>query len=96
VQAALHHGLGIAGAAHGHAQLGGLALGVGLEDRIGADVDADLLRPAPSWLGFVADQRGLNQAFDRGFDGAPQGHVGKRPDDRGGDGRKLLQRSMNL
>ena len=34
VQAALHHGLGIAGAAHLHAQLRRLGLGVGLQDRI--------------------------------------------------------------
>ena len=33
VQAALHHGLGIAAAAHGHAQLGGFAFGFGIEDR---------------------------------------------------------------
>ena len=89
VQAALHHGQGIAGAAHGHAQLGGLGLGFGIEDGIGADVDADL-RGQRLHRGFVADQRGLDEAGDRGFDGAAQGHVGQRPDHCGGDGRQIF------
>jgi hypothetical protein len=89
VQAALHHGQGIAGAAHGHAQLGGLGFGVGLKNGVGADVQADLCGQRLHG-GFVADQRGLDQALDRGFDGAPQGHVGQRPDHRGGDGRQIL------
>ena len=89
VQAALHHGLGIAAAAHGHAQLGGLGLGVGLENGIGADVDADL-RGQGFHCGFVADECGLDEALGGGFDGAAQGYVGQRPDDRRGDGRQSL------
>ena len=33
---------------------------------------------------------GLIRPSSRGFDGAPQSHVGQRPDDRRGDGRQRL------
>ena len=41
-------------------------------------------------LGFGADEGGLDEAGDRGFDGASQGNIGKGPDDRGGDGGQVL------
>jgi len=89
VQAAFHHGQGIAGAAHGHAQLGGLGLGFGVEDGIRRDVQA---QSGGQRLhgGFVADQRRLDEALDGGLDGSPQSHVRKGPDHRRGDGRKLF------
>ena len=40
VEAAFHHGLGVAAAAHGDAELGGVGLGVGVEDGEGGDVEA--------------------------------------------------------
>ena len=33
----------------------------------------------------VADQRGLDEALERGFNGALHGDVRQRPHDRGGD-----------
>ena len=89
VQAAFHHRLRAAGAAHADAQLGGLALGVGLQNRVGADIDADLGGQSLH-IGLIADQRGQDQIFLGRFDGAPQGHIGERPDHGGGNGRQFL------
>ena len=70
MQAALHHGLRIAAAAHGDAQLGGLRLGIRLQNREWADVDADLCGQRLH-LCFIADQRRLDQALGGRFDRAP-------------------------
>ena len=46
--------------------------------------------------GFVADQRGLDETLVRGFDRAPQRHIGERPHHRGGDGRQALAALQKL
>ena len=89
VQAALHHGLRIAGAAHGHAQLRRLGFAVRLENGIGRDIQLCLCRQGLH-LRLIADQGGLDEPFDRCFDGAAQGYVRERPDHGGGDGRQVL------
>ena len=89
VQAALHHGLGVARAADGDADLGGLLFASGLEDRIRGNIDADLGgKRLHGCAG--ADESGLNQASRGGFHSAAQGDIGKRPNHRGGDRRQTL------
>jgi hypothetical protein len=61
----------------------------GLEDGVGADVEADLCGES-FHLGFVADEGGLDEAFDGGFDGAAKGYVRERPDDGCGQGRESI------
>ena len=95
VQAALHHGLRTAAAAHSHAQLGGLDLGLGMDDRIRTDIDADLCGQSLH-LVLVADQRGQDEALFGGFHSAPERHVGERPADRRGDGRQILAALQKL
>ncbi len=87
VQAALHHGLGISAAAHAHADFGGLDFAVGIEDRIRRDVDADFCGESMH-LRFIADQRGLDEALDGGFNCSAQRNVREGPADCSGDGRQ--------
>ena len=89
VQAALHHGQGIAGAAHGHAQFGGFGFGFGMEDGIGADIQAHFGGQRLHG-GFVADERGLDEALDCGFNGTLQSNFRQRPDHGGGEGRQIF------
>ena len=89
MQAALHHRLRLVRAAHGHAQFGGLALGVGLKNRIGADVHANLCGQRLH-LGLVADQRGQDEPFNGSLDSALKRHAAERPDHRRGNGRQFL------
>ena len=55
----------------------------------GDDVDADFGGQSVHF-GFIADERGLDEAFGSGFNGAAQSDVGQRPADRGGDGGQGL------
>jgi hypothetical protein len=56
---------------------------VGLKDGVGADVEAELCGEG-FHLGLVADEGGLDEAFDGGFDGAAEGYVREGPNDGGG------------
>ena len=95
VQAALHQGLGAATAAHGHTQLGGLALAVGVDDGIGGDIQAYLCGQRLQ-RDLVADQSRLDEPLNRRFHRASERHVRQRPTDRRGDGRQLLAASQKL
>ena len=82
VQAALHHSQGIAGAAHGHAQLGGFSFRFGVEDGVGGYIQAGFGGQRLHG-GFVADECGLDEALNRGFDGSLQGYLREGPYDGG-------------
>ena len=59
-------------------KFGGFDLGLGVQNRKGADIDADL-RGQRLHLVFMADQRRLDEALRGGFDGTPQRHVRHGP-----------------
>jgi hypothetical protein len=89
VQAAFHQCLRVALAAHGHGSLGGLCLGLGLDDRKCADVGADLCRQCLHGL-FGSNESWLDQPGSRGFHRAAQSHLSERPNHRRRDGREIL------
>ena len=89
VQAAFHESLEVAAAALDDTEFSGLALGVGLEDRVLADIDANPVCESLHGL-LVTDQCGLNQSGCCGLYCALESHFRLRPHDCGGNGRERL------
>jgi hypothetical protein len=62
---------------------------VGLKHGVRADVEAGFCGQGLHF-GYIADEGGLDEAFDGGFDGAAQGNVRERPYDGGGEGGEIF------
>ena len=87
MQAALHHGLGVAAAAHGDAEHGSFVFGFCMEDGEGADVGADFRGKSANGF-FVANEGRFDEPFGGRFDCAVECDIRERPHNGRCDGGK--------